>query len=109
MITRDMTHKAVCDILNNETITASVGYLKTNSIELPGGVELLLVDKATLAVSPQELTNGKYVQLVVKGRGKTGKATTGKQRLLLADDGQAIYEAVRKAYEWEEANGGIPE
>ena len=55
MITRDMVHKAVCDILNNETITASVGYLKTNSIELPGGVELLLVDKATLAVSPQEL------------------------------------------------------
>ena len=32
-----------------------------------------------------------------------------KQRLLLADDGAAIYEAVRKAYEWEEANGGIPE
>nr|DAI07533.1 MAG TPA: hypothetical protein [Caudoviricetes sp.] len=25
------------------------------------------------------------------------------------DDGQAIYEAVRKAYGWEEANVGIPE
>jgi hypothetical protein len=93
-----MVHKAVCDILSNETVTASVGYLKTNSLELPGGVVVLFVDKATLAVSPPELTDG-----------KTGKATTGKQRLLLADDGAAIYEAVRKAYEWEEANGGIPE
>ena len=109
MITREMVHKAVCDILSNETITAGVGYLKTNSLELPGGVVVLFVDKATLAVSPPELTDGKYIQLVVKGRGKTGKATTGKQRLLLADDGAAIYEAVRKAYEWEEANGCIPE
>ena len=81
MITKEMVHKAVCDILSNETITAGVGYLKTNSLELPGGVVVLFVDKAT----------------------------TGKQRLLLADDGAAIYEAVRKAYEWEEANGGIPE
>ena len=93
-----MVHKAVCDILGDESFAKSVEATKIQELELPNGEVVILTLSQTLKMLPPEATDGKLVQVVEKAG----------DRLLIADDGTTIYEAIRKAYEWEEANGGIP-